>query len=317
MGQGDLHVVLGAGGGAGSAVVRELLARGARLRAVQRRPIAARPGLETAAADLSDPAAARRACEGAAVIYHCVNAPHARWAKELLPLTRAVLDAASAAGARLVVMDNLYMYGVTSSPLAEDTPADSRTRKGRLRAESARLILDAHRAGRCRAVIGRASDFYGAGGANSVAGEWMFRDVLGGKAAGWPASLDQPHSLSYLEDVGRALALLGVREEALGQVWHLPCAAPVTGRQFLEMVFEALGRPPKMSVITPLMVGLAGLFVPFIREMNEMLYQWDRPFVVDDSRFRRAFGPFDVTPHRVAVERTVRWFQQHLATPDR
>ena len=306
----DLQVVLGGGGGMGSAVVRALADRGRRVRAVGRRPVAAPAGVEVMAADVSSLEGAKRACAGASVVYHCANAPYHRWPQELLPLTRAILEGAAAAQAKLVVGDNLYLYGPQSAPLTEDTPPAAKTRKGRVRALAAVEMLDAHSRGRVRVTIGRASDFYGPGGLSSAAGEWMFRDVLAGKAASWVGSLDQPHTLNYLEDLGRALVTLGERGEADGQVWHLPAAEPITGREFLTRVFESLGRPPKMAVVSRPMILMAGVFVPFIRETWEMLYQWERPFIMDDAKFRHAFGPFAATPHKEAVARTVRWFEE-------
>jgi nucleoside-diphosphate-sugar epimerase len=122
--------------------------------------------------------------------------------------------------------------------------------------------------------------------------------------------MDLPHSLNYLPDVARALAILGARPQALGEVWHLPAAEPVTGREFVELIATPLGGPVKVTATSQLVLRLAGLFDPRARETTEMLYQWERPFLVDASRFQRAFGPFEPTPHPQAVATTVAWFQQ-------
>ena len=98
-------------------------------------------------------------------------------------------------------------------------------------------LLEAHNSGRVRVTIGRSSDYYGPRGTASVAGDQVFRAALAGKRARWPASLDVPHTLSYLEDMAKGLVTLGEREEADGEVWHLPAAEPITGRKFLELVF--------------------------------------------------------------------------------
>jgi nucleoside-diphosphate-sugar epimerase len=113
--------------------------------------------------------------------------------------------------------------------------------------------------------------------------------------------------------MARALVTLGERDEADGQVWHLPAAEPLTGRQFLTLVFEAAGCPPKIGVASRPMIRIAGLFNPFLRELNETLYQFERPFVSDASKFQRAFGPFEPTPHAEAVNRTVEWFRRRYA----
>jgi nucleoside-diphosphate-sugar epimerase len=305
-----LHVVLGAAGGTGSAVLRELAGRGLRVRAVTRGGTADAPeGVEQLAADVGTNDGARRACAGAAVVYHCAQPAYTKWAELFPPMTEAIIDGASTAGAKLVFADNLYVYGPTEGPMTDETPQRARGKKGRTRIEMAAAILGAHDDGRLRCTIGRSSDYYGPHGTASTAGENLMRPVLRGKRARWLGSLDQPHTLNHLPDMGRALVTLGERDEADGQVWHLPAAEPLTGRQFLTLVFEAAGRPPKIGVASRPMLRLAGLFNPLVRELNETLYQFERPFVSDASKFERAFGPFEPTPHREAVRSTVDWFR--------
>ena len=304
------HVVLGAAGGTGSAVVRELVARGLPVRAVTRSGRADVPeGVEQVAADIARPDGARRACDGAVVVYHCAQPDYTKWVALFPPLTAAVLDGASAAGAKLVFADNLYVYGPPDGPMTEETPQRAEGSKGRIRVEMAAAILRAHAEGRLRCTIGRSSDYYGPRGTGTTAGDNIMKPALRGKRARWLGSLDQPHTLNYLEDMGRALVTLGEHDEADGQVWHLPAAEPLTGRQFLMLVYEAAGHPATPGVATRTMIRLAGLFNPLVRELNETLYQFERPFISDASKFERAFGPFVPTPHREAVQRTVDWFR--------
>ena len=307
----QLHVVLGATGGAGGALVSELAGGGHRVRAVSRKPTADLPeGVEPLAADAADPAQTRTACQGATVVYHCVQPPYERWAAEFPPLTQSIADAAAAAGARLVYADNLYAYGPVHGPITEDLPAQPTTNKGRIRAVMAARLLAAHRSGTLQVAIGRSSDYYGPGGANSVVGDILFGAAVQGKRARWMGRMDLSHSLNYLQDVARALIILGARPEALGEVWHLPAAEPVTGRAFVELIAAPLGRPVKVTATSRLALRLAGLFDPRARETTEMLYQWERPFVLDASKFQRAFGPFEPTPHPQAVATTVAWFRE-------
>ena len=307
----QLHVVLGATGGAGGALVSELAGRGHRVRAVSRKPTADLPeGVEQLAADAADPAQTRTACAGATVVYHCVQPPYQRWAAEFPPLTQSIADAAAAAGARLVYADNLYAYGPVHGPITEDLPALATTKKGRIRALMAERLLAAHRSGTLQVAIGRSSDYYGPGGANSVVGDILFGAATKGNRARWMGRMDVPHSLNYLQDVARALITLGARPEALGEVWHLPAAEPVTGREFVELIAAALARPVKVTATSRLALRTAGLFDPRARESAEMLYQWERPFVLDASKFQRAFGPLEPTPHPQAVATTVAWFRE-------
>jgi nucleoside-diphosphate-sugar epimerase len=308
------HVVLGAAGGTGSAVVRELAARGLPARAVTRGGTANLPeGVEHVAADVGTSESARLACAGAAVVYHCAQPDYRRWPELFPPLTEAVLDGATAVGAKLVFADNLYMYGPPDGPMTEQTQQRPPGKKGRTRMAMADAILRAHAAGRLRCTIGRSSDYYGPGGTASTAGENIMKPALRGKRARWLGSLDQPHTLNYLEDMGRALVTLGERDEADGEVWHLPAAEPITGRQFLALVFEAAGHPPRIGVASRPLIRIAGLLNPFLRELDETLYQFERPFISDPSKFQEAFGPFRPTSHPEAVERTVDWFRRHYA----
>jgi nucleoside-diphosphate-sugar epimerase len=314
----QLHVVVGATGGAGGALVSELAGRGHRVRAVSRKPAADLPaGVEQLAADAADPAQTRTACQGAAVVYHCVQPPYQRWAAEFPPLTQSIADAAAGAGARLVYADNLYAYGPVHGPLTEDLPALATTTKGRVRTLMAQRLLDAHRQGTLQVAVGRSSDYYGPGGANSVVGDILFGAAVKGTRARWLGRLDLPHSLNYLPDVARALATLGARPEALGEVWHLPAAEPLTGRAFVELIAAALGRPVRVTATSGLALRIAGVFDPRARESAEMLYQWQRPFVLDAAKFQRAFGPLEPTPHQQAVATTVAWFGERAGRPRR
>jgi nucleoside-diphosphate-sugar epimerase len=311
----DLHVVFGASGGARGAIVRELAKRGKRVRAVTRSGGGDLPtGVEAVRADAANRAEARRACEGATVVYHAVNVPYPAWAETLPPVVDGLIDAAGAAGATLVYADNLYAYGPVERPMTEETPAAATTRKGQLRARLAETLLAAHRAGTVRAVIGRGSDYYGPRVRQSAAGERLFPAVLSGGKAMWAGSLDQPHSLTFIDDFARALVTLGEREEALGQVWHAPPAEALTGRQFIELTFAEAGRPPKVGTVSPLMIRLVGLVNPMVRELGELAYEFEAPFVLDGTKYERAFGGAP-TPHSAAIRTTLDWYaaQSHAS----
>ncbi len=180
----QLHVVLGATGGAGGALVQELAGRGHRVRAVSRKPAADLPeGVEQLAADAADPVQTRTACQGATVVYHCVQPPYQRWAAEFPALTQSIAEAAAGAGARLVYADNPYTYGPVHGPLTEDLPALATTKKGRIRTLMAERLLAAHRSGTLQVAIARSSDYYGPGGANSFVGDILFGAAAKGNRA--------------------------------------------------------------------------------------------------------------------------------------
>jgi nucleoside-diphosphate-sugar epimerase len=316
----DVHAVLGATGGVGAALTAELVRRGHAVRAVSRSGRSAVPGADPVAADLTDPAALAAALEGAAVVHHAAQPAYTRWPEEFPAMTRRVVDATAAAGARLVVVDNLYMYGpvpggygpgTPHGPLIEGTPERATGRKGAVRAAMSRDLLQAHRSGRLSVTIGRLADYHGPGGLNSSVGERLFAGALAGRPAQWLGGLDHPHSFTYLPDAARALATLADQPDAAsGRVWHLPVAPPVTPRDFIRLVNEAAGVPDRVRVVPAWVVAAAGRVIPIARELAELAYQVDRPFVVDDSRYRAEFGDVEPTPHADAVGATLAWFTE-------
>ena len=310
MNERSLHVVLGSGP-LGLAVARHLAARGDRVRAANRGGRADLPnGVEVVGANVAEVADAKRACEGAAVVYHCANPPYAKWPELHPPLMDAIIEGAAAAGARLVFGDNLYAYGPVNGPLKEDLPYLAQGPNGRTRARIAETLMRAHESRRIQATIGRGSDFFGPHAHLSTVGDRVFARAIAGKPAQVLGNPDAPHTVTHIDDFGRALVTLGERDEALGQVWHVPNAETVTMRRFVQMAFEAAGRSPRFRAAPRWGIAMAALFDPTLRAVREQLYQSERPWVVDSSKFERAFG-WGATPLPDAVAATVAWFRSH------
>ena len=307
----DLQVIFGTGP-LGLAVMRELVRQGKPVRMVNGRGKADLPaGVELVASDATIPENTRRVTQGAAVVYQCAQPPYQEWAEKFPALQASILEGAAANGAKLVIGDNLYLYGEVDGPIHEGLPYNAKTRKGKTRQQIAEAALAAHRDGRLRVTIGRGSDFFGPQVLDSTLGERVFAPALQGKTASAVGSLDLPHTYTYIDDFGKALVRLGEREEALGRAWHVPNAETLTQRQLISMIFEETGAPPRMSGMGKTMLRLGGLFIPQARETIEMLYEFERPFIVDDSQYRRTFGD-QATPLRQAIQATVAWYRRHL-----
>ena len=307
----EVHVIFGTGP-VGLAVMDELLSRGKAVRLVNRSGRAAAPvGVQIVAGDATDVTFTRQVCRGAAVVYQCTNPPYTEWVERFPPLQAGVLAGAAAAGAKLISMENVYMYGATGGkPLVETLPYAAQTRKGKVRAAMAEALLTAHQQGTVRVAIGRAADFFGPRVRVSAMGERVFPAALAGKAVQVLGNPDLPHTYSYMPDIGKALVILGEEEQALGQVWHIPSAATVTTRQFLQMVGEAIGTPVRVQTTPKLLLQLLGLFNGALREVLEMIYQFEEPFIVDGSKFTQTFGQ-QATPLPAAIQATVAWWRQH------
>jgi nucleoside-diphosphate-sugar epimerase len=309
-----VHVVIGASGATGSALVRELVSRGRRVRAVNRSGSARVPrGVEVLAGDATDPARMRAVCRDAGVVYNVVNPPFARWREAFPAAVDGVLAGAQAAGARMVFADDTWMYGRVDGPMTEDLPSRPVSDRGVLRAWLAEKVLAAHAAGRVRTVIGRAPELYGPA-VESVLGRTVFGPALSGRRALWVGELDQPLAPMYIDDFAHGLARLGEADEALGAVWHLPTPEATTARELFALVSAQVGRPLRVRRLGDRAVGAVGTVWPVAREGAQMLYQFRQPHVVDAGRYQAVLGRGQVTPYEQGVKLTLDWYRTTPAT---
>ena len=307
------QVVLGTGA-IGRAIAEELLKRGEAVRMISRSgkmdeiPL----GTDVVAADLYDHASVREATRGAKVVYQAAQPPYQEWTQKFPLLQKSILDGLAGSDAKLVLIENMYMYGDTDGkPMTEDTPYRAHTRKGRVRAEISQAAFAAHQAGRLRVTAGRGGNFFGPWGTDSTMGARVFYPLLRGKPAQLIGRADLPHTHTYVKDFGAALVILGEREEADGQVWHVPSDQPTMSQAELVRLFaEEAGVEAKMSSMGKTMMAIGGLFIPEAKETVEMMYEFDKPFIIDSSKFEKTFG-MRATPVREAIKETVRWFRSH------
>lgn len=304
----DLQVVFGAGA-IGRALTATLTRRGHQVRVVSRHGSAALPPTAQAlTGDARDPAFTTVAARGAAVVYQTLNPGYDRWTTDFPALQAAVLAAAARSGARLVSLDNTYMYGPPDGrPFTEDHPYRPNSRKGRVRAKMATELIAAHEQGQVQVAIGLASDYFGAGGgAQSPLGDRVMPAALAGRTAQVLRDPDQPHTYTYLPDIAEALAVLGEHPDAPGQVWHLPNDPDTrTTRQLLEVVYRLAGHPgAKLRSIPAVLLRLLGIVDKPVGEVVEMLYQFQAPFIVDSTKIADKLG-VQATPLAVALAATL------------
>lgn len=299
------HVVLGASGGAGNAIVRALSDRDHAVRAVNRTGTAQVPdGVEAVAADITDRRGAPAAVKGADVVYMAAQPAYHRWAEEFPPMLATVIDAVAKQDARLIMVDNLYMYSPTDQPITETSATDVTTKKGKVRVQLEAMLEEAGAAKGLDITIGRASDYFGPGPNMSAITALAIAPGVKGKPIKWMGTLDKRHSVAYLPDIARAYAVLGESDDA-GGTWILPHGTAPTGAEFLEAVNSALPRRAKTGTISKGMLRMAAPFHKVSRESLEIAYQWTDNFVVDDSKFQDAYGPFTTTPLDDAVHETI------------
>ncbi len=309
----SLYVVVGFGP-AGAATARLLAEQGHAVRVVTTSGRAPEPGIEHVALDATDSTRLIAAARGAAAIFSCAAPPYHRWARQWPPLATSLCAAAEATGAVLVMLGNLYGYGPVDGPMTEDLPLSATTTKGRVRAAAWQQARELHEQGRIKAVEVRASDFFGPGVTDGghLAGRVMPR-VLGGKPVSALGDPDAPHSWSYLPDVARALVEVAGEERAWGRAWHVPTEPARSTRQMVDRLAAQSGTGPvAVRGLPPAVLAALGLVSPLIRELKEIRYQFDRPFVLDASAYEAAFS-VRATPVDQQVKATVDWWRERLA----
>ena len=310
----ELQVIFGTGPLA-QATMLALLKRGKTVCMINRsgkRPPQLPAKVEVIGGNAHNPEFTRFATQGAAVVYQCAQPAYHRWVQEFPSMQAAIVEGAAANSAKLIVGENLYMYGdPEGKPIHEGLPYAAHTHKGRVRAEMSAALLEAHCAGKIRVAMARGSDFFGPGVLGSTLGERTIAPLLKGKPAEVTGALDVPHTYTYIRDFGEAMAILGERPEALGQAWHVPNPPTLTQRQLLTLFFNEAGWEPKFNVMGKIMMMIGGLFIPAARETVEMMYEFTKPFLVDDSKFGQAFGNI-ATPWETAVKETLAWYREHL-----
>jgi nucleoside-diphosphate-sugar epimerase len=313
-----VHVIFGTGA-IGLATFEALRLRGETVRLVNRSGRARVPdGVEVIGGDASDPAFASYAARGAAVVYQTLNPPYPQWSTLFPALQAGVLAAAEATGARLVSMENVYMYGRPAGrPLTEDRADNAHTKKGQLRAKMSRDLLTAHRDGRIQVAIGRASDYFGPrGGAQSNLGDRVFPMARTGRTATVLGDPNQPHTYTYIPDIGEGLAVLGEHPDALGEIWHLP-NDPDTGttKELVDLVYRISSQPrTKLRAMPPVLMRALALFSPTVNELLEMQYQFEEPFIVDSTKIANRLGA-RATPLEQALTETLLSYSREKAHP--
>lgn len=301
-----MQTILGAGGAIGIQLAKALTAYTDHIRLVSRNPVKVNPTDELFAADLLDPKALAEAIAGSEIVYVTVGFPYSYkvWKANWPTFIKNLLAICQKAQCKLVFFDNVYMYDPQHlHAMTEATPINPPSRKGEVRATIAKMITDSVQAGAIEALIARSADFYGPSiKGTSILTETVFQPLFNNKTASWFASTQFQHSFTYTPDAGKATALLGNSANAYGQIWHLPTASnPMTGKEWIEAIAAEMKVKPKFRVVSKSMLRLIGMFVPIMKESVEMIYQYDRDYVFDSSKFEDAFN-FSPTPYTDGIK---------------
>lgn len=311
----SLHTVLGASGAIGRAVINELTLHQLPVRAVERKVI--HPALETTSANLLNPQETRAAIEGSSHVYLCIGLPYraAVWAEQWPVVMKNVIDACAAAHANLIFFDNVYLYGPPplSVPFDETHSQKPVTKKGHTRKQIADLLVKAFQEGTVNGVIGRSADFYGAYAVNGPLYISFLERMLQSKAPQSLYPLNVPHTYAFTGDLARALVMLALDSSTYGQAWHLPVGNSITINELTDLFNQVLGTAFRTTQLPAPVQQLLALFIPPIREVREMMYQFESPFVMSYEKFQRHFPDFRATSYEEGIRIMVESFRHSPA----
>ncbi|HFI4797839.1 TPA: NAD-dependent epimerase/dehydratase family protein [Elizabethkingia anophelis] len=300
-----MQTILGANGQIGEELARELKRNfTSDIRIVSRRAQKVNDTDEIFSADLSVREKAIEAVKGSEIAYFTLGLPISSdlWEKQFPVILRNVIDACKVNGTKLVFFDNTYMYPQDDRILTENTAFDPVGRKGRVRRQTAEMVLKEIQSGELEAVICRAPEFYGPAKTQSITNTLIFNNIKEGKTLKVPLSDKKKRSLIWTPDASRATALIGNTPDAFGQTWHLPVdKSHPTYREFIRIASEIYGRDLKYSVVPRFVFSIGALFNKKMKELLELLPRYEYNNIFDDSKFRNKFPNFQVTSYQQGI----------------
>lgn len=304
-----MQTIIGSGGAIGIELAKALTEYTTNIRLVSRNPVKVNKADQLYAADVTNCHELEKAVKDSEVVYVTLGFEYSYkvWQEMWPKFIKDLISVCKSEKCKLVFFDNMYMYDKAHlNEMIEQAPINPPSRKGKVREEIAQMIMDQMKNGKLKAIIARSADFYGPSIKNSLLIETVFNPLSKGGKANLLGSDRFKHSFTYTPDAAKATAILGNTDSAYGQVWHLPTAPnPYTGKEWVERVADKLNVKPKYRVVSKVMLRMIGLFVPFMRESVEMLYQYDRDYVFDSSKFEKEFN-FKPTSYEDGIEAIVK-----------
>ncbi|HLR76391.1 MAG TPA: NAD-dependent epimerase/dehydratase family protein, partial [Balneolaceae bacterium] len=242
-----------------------------------------------------------KAVEGSEIVYLTLGFEKYSakvWRRKWPVLMKRTIEACKKYGSKLVFFDNIYMYDCAAiDNMTEQTVINPCSRKGKIRAEVAKMVTDEFQQNELNAVIARSADFYGPQAGNSILGQTVIQRLEKDKKALWMADTKKVHNFTFTLDAAKATALLGNTPDAYNQVWHLPTDhTKLTGSEWIELIAKELDKKPAYRTLPIWLMKAAGIFVPMMRELKEMAYQYDRNYFFNSAKFEEAFDVSPTTP---------------------
>jgi nucleoside-diphosphate-sugar epimerase len=289
-----MQTILGGGGSIGKELAKELNKYTDKVRIVSRNPKKINENDELVAADLSNRDEVFKAVEGSEVVYITIGFDYKLkvWREKWPAFMQNVIDACKKYKSKLIFFDNIYMYDrAFLGNMTEDTPIKPSSKKGIIRTQIAKMVTDEFAKDELTALIARSADFYGPGSDKSVLVVAVIENLKKGKPANWLANDNKIHNLTFTPDAAKATAILGNTPDAYNQVWHLPTNnAKLIGKKWVELIANEMQVKPRIMVMPIWLMGILGIFMPIMKELKEMAYQYDRDYFFNSEKFEKRFN---------------------------
>ncbi|WP_163380620.1 NAD-dependent epimerase/dehydratase family protein [Cyclobacterium sp. SYSU L10401] len=289
-----LHTILGSTGNIGTQLARDLRKYTGAIRLVSRNPTSIHGDEALMEADLLVPAQVEAVVKGSDTVYLVAGITYKSrlWQEQWPVIMQNTINACQKFEAKLVFFDNIYCYDPNYiGHLTEDTPVNPKSKKGKVRADIAQMILNEVAAGTLQAMIVRAADFYGPDARLSFLHESVVKRMKAGKTAQWLYDKDKKHSFTFIPDAAFATAFLAQQQDAWNQVWHLPTSDRYpSAQECVNILSKELDMPPKVQVLPGFMVSILALFIPLLKEIKELRYQLDQDYRFDSGKIEKAYG---------------------------
>lgn len=304
-----MQTILGSGGAIGIPLAKELKKHTDEIRLVSRTPKKINDTDELCQIDLNDLSLIDKAITGSEVVYVTIGFEYklSVWKKTWPSFMKAVIDACKIHQTKLVFFDNVYMYDKSAIPFMTETSlVDAPSKKGKVRQQLLELIMNEVENNSLTALIARSADFYGPDNRNSAFNMMVADNLLQGKKAQALGNINKIHTYTFTPDAAKATALLGNTPDAFNQVWHVPTTKEkLTNLQWIQLFADELKVEAKVQKLPVWMIKALGVFVPIMRELPEMMYQFEQDYVFDSTKFEKRFGITATTPKegiRILIE---------------
>lgn len=295
-----MQTILGAGGGAGTELAKQLANFTKEIKIVNRNPKNVNITDLLFKADLSNPLLLDEAVKGSEIVYVTIAFEYKTsvWKEKWPAFMKNLVVSCKKHKAKIVFVDNMYMYDPNYlSNMTEETPINPACEKGKIRAEVFKILMNAIEQGEVNAIIARGADFYGPGVIGSILTQSVYDNLLKDKSPQLLGKLNVIHSFTYSKDIGKALALLGNTPDAFNQVWHLPTyEGKLTSKEWVELFMKTMGKQKKIQVLPVWAMTPLGLFIPILKELKDISYQFDRDYYFNSSKFNKHFNFVPTTP---------------------